>query len=268
MVNEDKKSGIPWDIFLGVPGSLATLLALIFGFAAWLEPDLTATANGKGWKAPSDVKKELEGMVKVSHLCKSLKGAMDPNLNVAVQDVNDPNLNVVFKDVNDLSRKIIRGVEDIEPCEAKNVESLRTMYTIEVENNGAKESRTILLQIADAKYVQYENHGGQKKPKTGTFRDEECRVVPMGRLQPNGRITAHAWVLVSPNGGFRIKQEDHGDVHLYAETLVGRIQEYVRNLFQSWLVLFFIFLFTVMPCLITYWRTRKALLPKASGEPA
>ncbi len=134
--------------------------------------------------------------------------------------------------------------------EASNIESLKTMYAIEVQNNGETKSNRILLEIMDAKYVQYENHG-----KSGTlkesFRDDKCRVVPMGRLEKDGKIFANAWVIssVTPDGCFKIVQEDHGDVPLYMKTPVGKCAAWVNEYKKStWglILLFVCLLFSVV----------------------
>ena len=238
--------------------TIAAIIVIVLGIPeiyTLFEPDLKATANGGDWNAHSELEKELKGMVKVSHLCKNLKGVIGPNLNVE------------FQEVNDLSLKIIGEIEDIEPCEANNVESLRTMYTIEVENNGKTTSNRIILEIMDAKYVHYENYG-KSGTKTGDFRDNECRIVPMGRLERKGRILAKAWVIssVSPEGCFKILQEGRrDDVPLYMAIPVGNIAEWVNeySLASLILMLSFISLF----CVLLY-RIVMKIFPRKKESPS
>lgn len=139
---------------------------------------------------------------------------------------------------------VVKELKGIAQAEADNVESLRTMCTIEIHNNGGMTSNRIVLEITDAKYVQYENHG-TNSTITGNFRDDKCRIVPMGLLEPEGKILATAWAVcsASPDGHFKIIQDNHGTVPLYMKAPVGSAARWVNKHPRVSLALMLLFVF-------------------------
>ena len=136
------KRRFPWELVLAVPSSLAALLVVMPAVLGWFQPSLKATANSGAWKVPCEVAKELNGIVEVSHLCEDLKVVVDPIVDTA------------FVNAKGLLQRIMAEVDALKPYEANSVGSLRTMYTIEIENNGDTESNRIILEITDAMYVR------------------------------------------------------------------------------------------------------------------
>lgn len=254
MGKEKRRSRIPWHILLSIPPSILAILGVVLIIITWLEPDLEAIANGGNWKAPLDVEKELKGIVQVNNTCNDLK-----------KEVVDPKFYAAFPDINDLSCKIIREIEELSPYEADNVGWLRTMYTIEVDNKGDITSNTLILEISDAKYVQYVKYE-KKGSEEQNFRDHECRIVPMGQLEPKARIVAKAWVIcsVSQEGCFKIRQEGRGDVPLYIKTPVGRVAEWVNKPTHIILVLVLMLFFVSVCCFSTYWMSLKLFRKQSS----
>lgn len=239
--------------------TLAAIVVIVLGVPKIIElfePDLMAIANGGNWSAPFYVEEELIFMQKVSHACERLKAGMP----------DDDAVKKAFPKVHEFTSKAISQIEPLEPCEADNVKSLRAMYAIEIQNNGGRTSNRILLEItdADAKYVRYENYG-KNETVTDDFRDDKCRIVSMGRLEPEGRILANAWVIspVSQDGGFKITQENRQkNVPLYMETPVGSIAGWVNKHLYVSLVLMLFFVF--VSCYVTYWVAMKSFRKQKS----
>ena len=272
MGKEERRSRIPWNILLSVPPSILAIIVVGLIIITWLEPDLEAIANGGNWKAPLDAEKELEGIIQASNPCKKLMEAIEAmEAKEAVEaeetkETKETNIRAKISKVKDLSAEIIGTIENLFPYEANNVES----YTIEVENNGDTTSNRIILEIEDAKYVQYQNHG-KERTVTGDFRGDDCRIAPMGRLEPDGRILANAWVIcsVSPEGCFKITQEYHGDVPLYMKTPVGRVAAWVNKPLHISLVLVFMLFLVFVSCFVTYRVVMKSFREqKSSGATA
>jgi len=171
--------------------SIATIVGTIWAIEKTREPRLHVTVKCENWKDPNHVELELKGMHEVSNLCKRLEKVIDPNLNVE------------FPDVNDLSCKMIKEIDELEPCEANTARQLRSMYSIRVQNKGHRKSEHVILTFEDAKYIEYKKEGEDKR----IYR--ERRFVDMNDLSPTRAISIKAWATcpVSRLREFHISQD-------------------------------------------------------------
>ncbi|GAG39564.1 unnamed protein product [marine sediment metagenome] len=141
------------------------------------------------------------------------------------KETKETNIEAKISDAKDLSCKIGGAITALEPYEANNVGCLRAMYVVDIENNGEGASNTLILVTDGVKYVEYEKKNAEgEQQKFQELRDQKCRLVPMGELEPKARITVKVWGIypVSQYGCFQIRHEGHDDVPLYMKTPLGR----------------------------------------------
>ena len=253
MGKRKKVARIPlWAFLISIPVAIAGISRASVAYLQFLEsrgPCLRTVVDCEHWNDPCDVEEELNGMVKISHLCKSLEKVME---------VMDPNIMAKIRDVCDLSCDIIIEVNEISPCEADIVALLKSMHTIKMRNDGSDSIVNLGIIFERAEYIEYQKEGEERQ----RIRGQKQKIIPLGDLSPEGTIEMSAWATckVSKQPEFIIRHKQRRQ-DIYIRTPVGECAALVNKYpVAIWTLLLFVCLF----CSFAGWVFRTLVHPTPS----